>query len=307
MRWTQRNKQSVTAAIDWDDQSLIMAWRVPTQARPCHQVWSVPICHRKEGFWYESKEGLAWGRAQVHQCISVANLVLCLPSQTLSHRFVALDSVSSLEDQSTLALATQRAFGGSHEPVRDGMVFDGISDHQWTSDASASTASRWWLIGTSIGWVNTYQQLADQLGFRLIRLDTRLSALLCVYRDQLVGIQRSCWIVHHNQCTECLVICDGVIQAAHHFSTARLSEAEHQSHLTKQLELTQKEWGISLLRWHGYGLRDIIDDCGRTLGLMVSPLSDPASLRPECSARLVPSNDVVMGLLGAHRTPHDGI
>lgn len=269
---TQPRPKITGIAMDWTSCTLAIGYGGPEQSTGTQHMIEIPPELRNDRLWYESNEGLAWGKASLTDCVAKRELIFALPSQALTHRFVEESTVTSLDATSALEGLTDQAFGQAVQLDPAGMVFDGLSDQRWAKGALKSSSARWWLVAVSNRWVATYERLAEDLGYPLARLETILSALLCRHQDQLSVAERQCWVVHHNACTEWMVLHEGRVQSVQYFSTERLSPAEHQAHLLAQLESTRDQWGFELLQWLGSELSLAMSAYAQSLDIDVLPL-----------------------------------
>ncbi len=267
-------------SLDWDQQSVQLAWRSPNAETLGFHIEAVPEAFPTDWLWRDDPASQAWLRSLIHDHVPQGGLVMALPSADLFHHWVETEQSLLGESSKDWSQITQSAIAQAPELSHHQLVFDVLPVGHWRRDGSLpdeQSMSRWWVVGVPEAIIHQHLRLARQLDVRLVSLNIRLAALLEVHHQGHWARGCHALINRHGECTEVAIICDQIVEWMTHFSTDRLSAAEHHQHVISELHRAQSAWAFRQIWLAGSVDSDMMSRITASFDLPVRPLNEEAT------------------------------
>ena len=238
------SKRLPVFSLDWDQRSVQLAWHSQNAPSLGFHIERVPEAFPTNWLWHDDPALHAWLRALIHDHVPQRRLVMALPSADLFHHWIEIEEPLLGESSKDWRQITQQAIAQAPELSHHALVFDVVPAAHWQRrgvSPDEQLTSRWWVVGVPERIIHQHLWLASQLGVRLVSLNIRLGALLEVHHQGRWAEGCHGLIHRHRQCTEVVIISNQTVEWMGHFSTGRLSAAEHHQHVISELQRAQIE------------------------------------------------------------------
>lgn len=234
-----------TLAMDWSDDTLILAWRSSHpigSAEPIDTVrYPLPPGWVVEG-QIKAPQAIAKLIRQVldEHDWQVTQAVVALGAPLLTHHWITAHGHEPVPTSPEL-----RALIDQISPAGVGFgdtayVYDARREPILAStldQALDQSPPRWWLVAVLQSVVETLQAMFRWCDLSLVRIDVRASVLYRFLSSKKVLKNKCCIIDQHGAFTEWWVIDQGKITDLQSYSHARLSEAEQAQYLGERLAM----------------------------------------------------------------------